>query len=62
MAVFGDLPYRVDIEKTRTVREFRVPRRLTIDDGVARRLILDIERYRANEPVSPKIFRLEPPK
>ena len=57
----GELRYRIDIEETRQIKAFRVPRRLSIDAGGARRLTLDIERYWANEPVNPKTFRLAPP-
>ena len=54
----GERRYRADIEATRQVAGYHVPRTLSIRDGETS-LVLEIERYWANQPVKPGTFRLE---
>jgi len=56
----GELRYQADIDATRAVGDYLVPRILAIQSGAADRIVLDIERYWANEPVGPGTFRLRP--
>jgi len=57
----GEMRYRAEIGATREVGNFVVPRTLVIQSGTTDRIVLDIERYWANEPVSPETFKLPPP-
>ena len=57
----GELLYRADIKETQEIKTYIVPRVLSIHDGAANHFVLDIERYWANEPVKPEMFRLDPP-
>lgn len=57
----GEMRYRADILETQKVKAYWVPRVLSIHDDATRHFVLDIERYWANEPVRPGMFRLEPP-
>ncbi|MFZ5568814.1 MAG: hypothetical protein ACOZF0_00310 [Thermodesulfobacteriota bacterium] len=57
----GALAYRVDFEGCLTVREFSVPRRITISGGNGAVFTLHMERYWANISVPPDAFTLDPP-
>lgn len=57
----GEMRYRADIQATREVGNFVVPKTLTIQSGTADRIVLDIDRYWVNEPVGPETFKLLPP-
>ncbi len=57
----GEMRYRADILEIQKVEGYVVPRVLSIHDDATRHLVLDIERYWANEPVKPGTFRLDPP-
>ena len=54
----GEMRYQADIEATRQVSGYHVPRTLSIRSSQSD-LLLEIERYWANEPVEPGMFRLE---
>jgi len=57
----GTLEYRARFIEMQTVNGYQVPAKLSIsnDDGAG--LLLDIERYWADVPVSPSMFVLDPP-
>jgi len=57
----GEMRYSADIGATREVGGFVVPRTLTIQSATTDRIVLDIDRYWANEPVEPETFNLRPP-
>ena len=57
----GDVRYIADIKKIQIVKEYVVPRALTISSGQANSFALDIDRYWVNEPVTPETFILHPP-
>ncbi|MCP3954667.1 MAG: hypothetical protein GY697_20970 [Desulfobacterales bacterium] len=57
----GEMRYQADIKETQKVKTYVVPRVLSINDKANNQFVLDIERYWANEPVSPEVFRLDPP-
>lgn len=55
----GEMRYRADINATRVVGKYVVPRSLTVQSGANDRIVLDIERYWVNEPVPPETFQLK---
>jgi hypothetical protein len=57
----GDVRYIADINEIQVVKEYVVPRVLTINSGGANSFALDIDRYWVNETVDPETFILHPP-
>ncbi len=57
----GEVRYIADIKETQRVKEYIVPRVLTINSSAASSFALDIDRYWANEPATPATFILHPP-
>ncbi len=57
----GEVRYIADIEATRQVKSFTVPRTLALKSVHDSRFTLDIDRYWANVPVAAETFVLQPP-
>ncbi|MBU1056508.1 MAG: hypothetical protein KKC46_22160 [Proteobacteria bacterium] len=57
-----DLLYRVFFDGVTFVKEYHIPSRLIIVNKAGDYFKLDVSRYWADEPVSPSVFVLSPPK
>jgi len=57
----GDLIYRASFEGEKKVEEYYIPSRLVVSNDTGDYLMLDIERYWADMPVSRSAFMLNPP-
>lgn len=57
----GDLVYRASFEGEKKVEEYHIPSRLVVSNDAGDYLMLNIERYWADVPVSRSAFVLNPP-
>jgi len=57
----GSLIYRAQFDEMQTIKEYRVPTRLSISNGTDVNLELDINAFWADVEVTPSMFVLKPP-
>ena len=58
----GSLTYRASFEEMQNINGYQVPAKLRISKNDSTNLLLRVDRYFANVPVSPSMFALNPPK